>query len=74
MHSRYKYRMSAADDFAYFTAAEQAFLAIETLSIALGDSEALAPRLDALFEALGSETSYVPDQYAVRARQMLEAL
>lgn len=65
---------SAADDFAYFTAAEQAFLAIETLSIALGDSEALAPRLDALFAALGSETSYVPDQYAVRARQMLEAL
>ena len=65
---------SASDDFGYFTAAEQAFLAIETLSIALGDSESLAPRLDALFEALGSETSYVPDQYAVRARQMLEAL
>ena len=65
---------SAADQFGYFTAAEQAFLAIETLSIALGDSESLAPRLDALFEALGSETSYVPDQYAVRARQMLEAL
>lgn len=65
---------SAADRFGYFTAAEQAFLAIETLSIALGDSESLAPQLDALFEALGSETSYVPDQYAVRARQMLEAL
>ncbi|MEQ8516757.1 MAG: multiheme c-type cytochrome [Chromatocurvus sp.] len=67
-------KKSAEDGFAYFTAAEQAFLAVETLSIALGDSEALAPRLDALFEALGSETSYVPDQYAVRARQMLEAI
>lgn len=65
---------SAEDRFGYFTAAEQAFLAIETLSIALGDSDSLAPQLDALFEALGSETSYVPDQYAVRARQMLEAL
>jgi multidrug resistance efflux pump len=65
---------SAAGDFSYFTAAEQAFLAIETLSIVLGDDEALSEPLDALYSSLEQETTYVPAQYAVRARQLLEAL
>jgi hypothetical protein len=65
---------SAAGRFRYYTAAEQAFLAIETLSLELEDIERHKAALDALFEALGDETGYVPDQFAVRARQLLERL
>jgi hypothetical protein len=40
---------SAAERFRHFTAAEQAFLAVETLSLSLGDSGRLKQRLDALY-------------------------
>ena len=65
---------SAAGRFRYYTAAEQAFLAIETLSLEIGDNDVREGALDALFDALGSETDYAPERFAVRARQFLEGL
>jgi hypothetical protein len=64
----------AGGHFRDYTAAEQAFLGIETLTIELGDEERLKSRLDALFDALGDESHYAPGQFAVRSRQFLEAL
>ena len=65
---------SAAERFRHFTAAEQAFLAVETLSLALGDSERLKPRLDALYGSVEDENRFVPQQFAVLARQLMGAL
>jgi len=65
---------SAGGAFRYYTAAELAFLGVETLSLELGDRERLKPLLDDLFAALGNETDYLPAQYEVQARRLLEAL
>ncbi len=65
---------SAAERFRHFTAAEQAFLAVETLSLALGDSERLKSRLDALYNTVEDENRFVPQQFAVLARQLMGAL
>jgi len=65
---------SAAERFRHFTAAEQAFLAVETLSLSLGDSERLKPRLDALYGSVEDENRFVPQQFAVLARQLMGAL
>jgi hypothetical protein len=66
---------AAADGaFSYYTAAEQAFLGVETLSLELGDAENLQALLDALFESLGNETDYLPAQFAAQARRLREGL
>ncbi len=65
---------SAAERFRHFTAAEQAFLAVETLSLALGDAERLKSRLDALYNTVEDENRFVPQQFAVLARQLMGAL
>ncbi len=65
---------SAAERFRHFTAAEQAFLAVETLSLSLGDSERLKSRLDALYGSVEDENRFVPQQFAVLARQLMGAL
>lgn len=65
---------SAAERFRHFTAAEQAFLAVETLSLSLGDAERLKPRLDALYGSVEDENRFVPQQFAVLARQLMGAL
>lgn len=67
-------RDSAAGRHSYYTAAEQAFLAVETLTISLGDAEAIKQPLDALYEALGSEYGYQPERYAAQARALLAVL
>ena len=53
-----------------FTSAEQAFLAVETLSIVLGDSQAIGSALDAWFETLSNEHAFDPDRYASTARRV----
>lgn len=51
-----------------FTSAEQAFLAVETLCIELGEYDQLGSSLDRWFETLRSEHDFSPDQYAAVAR------
>lgn len=65
---------SAAGRFRHFTAAEQSFLAVETLSLALDDAERLKVQLDALYQSVEDENEFVPQQFAVRARQLMGAL
>lgn len=60
--------------FRHFTAAEQVFLAVETLSISLGDSDRLESLLDAWFKSVEDENTFVPQQFAVRANQVLGGL
>jgi hypothetical protein len=60
--------------FRHFTAAEQVFLAVETLCIELGDAKKLELPMDAWFATVARDDSFVPEQFAVRARKVLEAL
>ena len=53
-----------------FTSAEQAFLAVETLSIELGEYQALGSSLDAWFETLSSEHDFDPAAYAAVGRRV----
>ncbi|MGB0513299.1 MAG: multiheme c-type cytochrome [Wenzhouxiangellaceae bacterium] len=53
-----------------FTSAEQAFLAVETLTIELGESQALDSSLDAWFDTLASEHDFNPAGYATAARRV----
>jgi len=65
----------AADGrFRHFTAAEQAFLAVETLNISLGDQSRLQARMDAWFATVEDENDFVPLKYAVFAKQVLGEL
>lgn len=65
----------AADGrFRHFTAAEQVFLAIETLTITLGDADRLESLLDAWFKSVEDENTFVPQQFAVRAKQVMGGL
>lgn len=65
---------AAAQRFRHFTAAEQAFLAVETLSLSLGDSERLKAPMDALYGSVEDENRFVPQQFSVLARQLMGAL
>lgn len=67
--------MAAGDgNFRHFTAAEQAFMAVETLSISLADEKRYQQILDAWFETMKDENSFVPKQYALFARKLQDAL
>ncbi|MBY6203781.1 cytochrome c family protein [Halomonas denitrificans] len=57
-----------------FTSAEQAFLAVETLSIVLDDAGAVASVLDVWFESLANEHEFDPGAYAAAARRVSAAL
>lgn len=53
-----------------FTNAEQAFLAVETLSIELGEYEQLGASLDAWFDTVSDENDFSPGRFASVARQV----
>ncbi len=61
---------SAQGEYRDFTSAEQAFLAVETLSLELGDQERIALSLDAWFESLSNEHDFDPGRFAAVARQI----
>lgn len=65
---------AAAGRFRHFTAAEQVFLAVETLTIVLEDAGQLESLLDAWFKSVEDENSFVPQQFAVRAKQVMGGL
>ncbi len=57
-----------------FTSAEQAFLAVETLCIELGQYDQLASSLDAWFETVRDEHDFDAGRYAAVARQFRETV
>ena len=63
-----------AGRFRHFTSAEQVFLAVETLSISLGDADRLTQPLDSWFASVEEDDPFVPKQFAVLAGNVLEAL
>ena len=54
-----------------FAAAEQSFLAVESLSLAIGDADAHRAALDKLFNAVESDEAYRPEQYRRVAASVL---
>ncbi|PLW68634.1 multiheme c-type cytochrome [Pseudohalioglobus lutimaris] len=65
---------AAAGQFRHFTAAEQVFLGVETLGLALGDAGTYEKAMDAWFESVRDENRFVPKQFAVLAGQVEKAL
>jgi len=65
---------AGAGDFRHFTSAEQIFLAIETISITLDDSDSYEQQLDQLFATVTDENTFVPKQFAVMSRKLGESL
>jgi hypothetical protein len=57
-----------------YAAAEQAFLGIESLSLYLGDAGRLQQQLDALFEAVQSDSDYDPDRLQAAMEGLSRAL
>lgn len=60
----------ARGELADFAAAEQAFLAVESLTYFLGDTERLQRALDGLFDTVQNDRAYDPD----KARQAMQRL
>ena len=58
---------SASGEYRDFTSAEQVFLAVETLSLSLGQSDKYATSLDKLFASVENEDNFVPRSFAVIA-------
>lgn len=53
-----------------FVAAEQAYFAIETLCIELGEGETLKPQLNQLFASLEDEHRFRPDRFSTAAQRL----
>lgn len=64
-------RRAGAGAYRDFAAAEQAYYAIETLCIELGEGELLKPQLNRLFASLEDEHRFRPDRFATSARQLI---
>ena len=60
--------------FRHYTAAEQVFLAVETLCLSLSEADKYSGQMDAWFKTVEAENSFVPAQYSVLAKKMLDAL
>lgn len=61
---------AAAGRYADFSSAEQAFLALESLSYALGDRARLLSRLDAVFKTVADEQTYRAADFAQACRAL----
>ena len=65
---------AAAGRYRHFTAAELAFLAVESLSINLGDEGMVKQSMDKWYETLADEDAFSPQQFALSARAVRKAL
>lgn len=65
---------AAAGRYRHFTAAELAFLAVESLSINLGDEGTFKQSMDNWYETLADEDAFSPQQFALSARSVSKAL
>lgn len=61
---------AAAGEYRDFAAAEQAYLAVETLCIELGEGESLKPQLDQLFASLEDEHRFRAARFASAAAKL----
>jgi len=61
---------AAAQAFRHFTAAEQAFLAVETLNLDLGDADRLKLQMNAWYDSVEDENDFQPVQFAVFAKRL----
>lgn len=57
-----------------FTSAEQAFLALESLSYGLGDRAKIKKELDALYTSLADEMAFKPGAFAAAAAELVKVL
>jgi hypothetical protein len=65
---------AAAGDLSDYGAAEQTYLAVDSLSIALGDGERIQRSIDELFKAVENDQTYRPDRFMTAARGLLNGL
>ncbi len=63
--------MAADGDLADFASAEQAFLALESLTLYLGRSGGQSAALDELFATVETDETYQPEQFSATARRIL---
>ena len=71
-----RYRLvskSAAGEYRDFSAAEQAFLAVDSITITLGESDKLASSLDQWYDALSDEDRFSPKGFAKVANKIKKA-
>jgi hypothetical protein len=65
---------SARGRYADYSSAEQAFLALESLSYGLGDRDKVKDQLDRVFASLGDETAFEPGGFAKACATLVRAL
>jgi hypothetical protein len=65
---------AAAGSLSDYGAAEQVYLAVDSLSLALGDGARLRARVDALFKVVENDQTFRPDAFEAAARTLLESL
>jgi hypothetical protein len=65
---------AANGDLSDYGAAEQTFLAVDSLGYALGDGDRLSGRVDTLFKTVENDQTYRPDHFEAAARALLDAL
>lgn len=65
---------SARGRYADYSSAEQAFLAMESLSYALQDRDKITGQLDRVFASLGDETGFKPKSFASACAALAKAL
>jgi hypothetical protein len=65
---------SAQNYYRDFTSAEQVFLAVEALTISLGQELLFESELDKLYAAMSNENNFVAKSFAVLAKQFLTNL
>jgi hypothetical protein len=65
---------SARGRYADYSSAEQAFLALESLSYGLGDRDRVKDQLDRVFASLGDETAFEPKGFAKASGALVRVL
>ena len=68
---RHLLRAASTGEFGYYNGAEQAFFAIETLSIAANDIEFASVELDGWYATMKNEDTFDPEVFALAAGQVL---
>ena len=67
-------KAAANQRYRHFTAAEQAYMAVENLCIELNDDKRLQANLDEWFEIVEKENEFNPQKFAASANRFLGAL
>ncbi|WP_299975442.1 multiheme c-type cytochrome [uncultured Pseudoteredinibacter sp.] len=65
---------SAAGQYRDYTSAEQAFLGVETLTLALNQSERYSAQMDSFYASLASESAFQQGRFASVAKNLLSTM